>query len=170
MAAKNCNIDYFWRNYNGEIPADAYSPGIDEKGVITYIGQAFIEERPGVYPTAIRPGKPIITSIDGPREVSNFVQILCTKHAGCFKWLQTDATNLHKVTKNHHPIIAGIEEGGHLYIGKLTKDGEMIIGKILAGHTFNAMMWFPHKNCEHCASSFEVLIFDSDNFENVDLK
>ncbi|XP_030765224.1 uncharacterized protein LOC115889388 [Sitophilus oryzae] len=160
MAAKNPNIDYCWRDYHGRTPPDAYSPGIDVNGLKIYVGQTFIVERPGVYPTAIRPGKPIVASIDGPREASNFVQILCTRHAERFKWIRTDATKLHLIPRNYHPILAGIEEGNRLYIGRISNQGEMIIGKILAGHVGNALMWFAHNNSEKSASSYEVLTYD----------
>lgn len=36
------SLDVYWRNYNGTIPSDGVSGGVDKYGIPTYVGQAFL--------------------------------------------------------------------------------------------------------------------------------
>lgn len=38
----NLFVEYYWKEFNGTIPADAIEGGRDSSGATTYIGQAFI--------------------------------------------------------------------------------------------------------------------------------
>ncbi|XP_030762112.1 uncharacterized protein LOC115886925 isoform X2 [Sitophilus oryzae] len=170
MAKQNINFDYFWRDYNEILPDDAYPVGVD---TLLYtdvdVGLASVEEIPGVYPTAIRPGKTVVVPIDRRREASKFKQILCTGQTKRLKWMSASATSILKdIPKSNHPILAGIEGRNRLYIGRQRVEGEIVIGKILAGDVNNALMWYAHHHTEKSLSSYDVLTYDT-SAENVGL-
>lgn len=58
-------LDYYWRQYLGEIPPDAIVGGHDVNGKETYIGQAYIyhaklSSRVALIPVEIIPGIPSV--------------------------------------------------------------------------------------------------------------
>lgn len=55
--------DYFWREYNGEIPNDAIIGGISSNGDNIYIGQAYVHNY-GLIPGQIRPKIDEIVAIE----------------------------------------------------------------------------------------------------------
>lgn len=49
--------DYYWREYNGVIPEDAFPGGADMGGNPTYIGQTFFPSKTILTPTIIERGQ-----------------------------------------------------------------------------------------------------------------
>ena len=50
-------LGYYWRDYTGEIPEDAFPGGLDINQKPTYIGQAYLKGV-GLIPTSLYPGQP----------------------------------------------------------------------------------------------------------------
>ncbi|XP_030762114.1 uncharacterized protein LOC115886925 isoform X3 [Sitophilus oryzae] len=173
MAKQNINFDYFWRDYNEILPADAYPGGVDTHGQNVYVGLASVEEIPGVYPTAIRPGKTVVVPIDGRREASKFKQILLytgSKQPERLKWMTSGAALLSSIPKSNHLILAGIEGRNRLYIGRQRDQGEIVIGKILTDDVNNVLMWYANDHTEASVSTYEILTYDTSVNVDFDIK
>ncbi|KAF7280917.1 hypothetical protein GWI33_005383 [Rhynchophorus ferrugineus] len=162
--------DYYWRDYTGVIPWDAYSPGKAGNGEPIYIGQGFLKKHPGVYPIVIQQGKPLRVPILGSHTPDTFVQILCSPYPQSFKWMQMNATHLHLISADIHLVRGGVEDGNWLNIGRITYQGEMKIGKVLGGHLGNAEFWFLHGTEEKMVKSYEVLYFDGTRENDIDVR
>jgi hypothetical protein len=57
-------------------------------------------------------------------------------------------------------VIGGTESSKELNIGRISYQGEVIVGKVCGYNIGNALMYFPYDNKEVTASSYEVLIYD----------
>ncbi|XP_030750293.1 uncharacterized protein LOC115878071 isoform X2 [Sitophilus oryzae] len=66
--------EYYWRDYSGTVPHDAYIAGKDTNGQNIYIGQVAVQKHTGIYPAVISPGKKVVAAKDGAREAWNFAQ------------------------------------------------------------------------------------------------
>ena len=58
------------------------------------------------------------------------------------------------------PIIGGHENGGILYIGRLSYEGNIRIGKIVPFNTEDARFYFNNQGSEKSVSSYEVLVYN----------
>ncbi|KAJ3616393.1 hypothetical protein MTP99_003874 [Tenebrio molitor] len=126
-------FDYYWRDYNGEIPDDAIPAGSDRNDKPTYIGQVYV------------PNRQIQTVSDKPEK---------------FSWVFTTAAKLNTHLVGRHLVIGGTESSKELNIGRISYQGEVIVGKVCGYNIGNALMYFPYDNKEVTASSYEVLIYD----------
>lgn len=68
-------LDYYWRDYTGEIPSDAVKGGRDVNNVTTYIGHVFVKNL-GIIPVSIYPGQQsVIANINGLHHLSNYISV-----------------------------------------------------------------------------------------------
>lgn len=68
---------------------------------------------------------------------------------------------------NKHAVIGGHEDGiGVLNIGRLSFEGEVKIGKVIAGHAGDSPMYFSaNKDKEHQVNSYEVLVYEENRLD-----
>ncbi|XP_030750271.1 uncharacterized protein LOC115878053 [Sitophilus oryzae] len=165
--------DYTWRDYypGGTIPSDAFSPGNDVNGNPLYIGQVLIKKNHSdIVPTTIYPDEPVYGASYGVKPADNFVQILCSQRPEYFTWTRTNSTDLHLLTNSLHFIRGGVEDGKWLYIGRVNYQGDIAIGKVLAGNIGDALMYFVYKDKELNARSFDVLTYNGNNVLDINFR
>lgn len=69
------DINYYWRDYTGDIPKDAVPGGTDANGDTTYIGQGFVIDI-GLIPGVIYPSQKYITvPTFGVRKVDTYIKV-----------------------------------------------------------------------------------------------
>ncbi|XP_063915498.1 uncharacterized protein LOC135131617 [Zophobas morio] len=153
-------IDYYWRDYEGEIPDDALPAGSDRNHKATYVGQVYIAEH-GLLPTRIYEGKQSVTaSKNGIHTSDVFVKILCSNQSGKLSWIPTTAAKLHNDTAGKHVVIGGTEDEKVLNIGRVSFQGEVIVGKVCSYNTGSANLYFPYDGQEIGVASYEILIYE----------
>ncbi|KAJ3617373.1 hypothetical protein MTP99_007102 [Tenebrio molitor] len=153
-------FDYYWRDYYGEIPDDAIPAGSDRNHKPTYIGQVFVPNRQ-IQTVRIYQGRASVTaSADGIFTLTSFIKILCSDKPEKFSWVSTTAAKLHTDLVGRHLVLGGNESGKALNIGRISYQGEVIVGKVCGYNIGNALMFFPYENKEVSASSYEVLVYD----------
>jgi hypothetical protein len=153
-------FDYYWRDYYGEIPDDAIPGGSDRNYKPTYIGQVYVPNRQ-IQTVRIYPGKESVTaSANGIFTLTSFIKILCSDKPEKFSWVSTTAAKLHTDLVGRHLVLGGTESAKELNIGRISYQGEVIVGKVCGYNIGNALMYFPYDNKEVTASSYEVLIYD----------
>lgn len=68
-------LDYYWRDYTGDIPEDAVEGGRDLNHRTTYIGQVYVKNF-GIIPVTIYPGTTSVTAnIQGLHHLSSYVKV-----------------------------------------------------------------------------------------------
>nr|XP_022899746.1 uncharacterized protein LOC111413119 [Onthophagus taurus] len=149
-------IEYYWRDYIGEIPKDAVeaSPGL-------YIGQIPYN---GLLPGTIYPLKQVaVSSGDGHKiESKDGVKILCCEknNEKKFKW---DYVNIKNLTpqKVMQLVRGGWENGYRLYIGKIFHEGDWKIGKIFPpGSGLQGLRIWYNNGPEYVSLDFQVLLYE----------
>ncbi|KAJ3645478.1 hypothetical protein Zmor_023128 [Zophobas morio] len=161
--AKCQDVDYYWRDYNGVVPFDAFPGGTDINGNDTYIGQVYVHGH-GLFIGQIIPGT---TQVDvacyGVKKRDYIVKILCTQHKDNFSWLSTTWTSFHVDTINKHAVVGGYDHVGNkgaLNIGRVMHQGILKIGQVASFRVEQVYFYFAHKNRMEKAKAFEVLIYD----------
>ena len=64
-----------------------------------------------------------------------------------------------------HPIIGGHEVGGVLYIGRISSEGDIKIGKVCSFLTENALTFFNSRDTEKSVASYEILMYNENALE-----
>ncbi|KAJ3643279.1 hypothetical protein Zmor_026001 [Zophobas morio] len=128
-------LGYYWRDYTGKIPEDAFPGGHDSKGNPTYIGQAYLTGA-GIIPTNVYRGQSAMYLPAGwEANYSDFaMKILCTSNPKSLSWINVTPSDLHSVTAGKELVIGGYHphNGGKtlLNVGRVRHEGELIVGKI----------------------------------------
>ncbi|KAK4886675.1 hypothetical protein RN001_002946 [Aquatica leii] len=150
--------DYYWREYLGVIPDDAFPGGSDKSGAHTYIGQMFTKGL--LLPATIYQGSQTALASAGGISIrqENFVKILCTQSPGRYRWIPTENSKIHLLT-DVHLVIGGTEAGYVLNIGRVNHEMNVVIGKIFADHTLHKGLKIPYNNQEITYQSYEVLVY-----------
>ncbi|KAH0819145.1 hypothetical protein GEV33_003646 [Tenebrio molitor] len=152
--------NYYWRDYDGEIPDDAIPAGSDRNHKPTYIGQVLVPNRQ-IQTVRIYQGRKSVTaSANGIFTLTSFIKILCSDKPEKFSWVSTTAAKLHTDLVGRHLVLGGNESGKALNIGRISYQGEVIVGKVCGYNIGDALMYFPYDNKEVTASSYEVLVYD----------
>ncbi|KAK5641279.1 hypothetical protein RI129_009826 [Pyrocoelia pectoralis] len=153
-------IDYYWREYVGEIPNDAIPGGFDKSGNPTFIGQMY-SAKFGLLPSTIcNSSKQLLASGGGKSFTSDtFVKVLCSQHHERYKWIVTENAKTHLLT-NYHLVIGGNEAGYVLNIGRVNHEMGILIGKVFAHHTPYRGLSIPYKEKEVTYQTYEILVYD----------
>ncbi|XP_063913026.1 uncharacterized protein LOC135129710 [Zophobas morio] len=163
-------FDYYWRDYNGEIPDDAVPAGYDKNLERTYVGQLLVLNH-GLLTTRIYKGiKSVTASKQGIHTSCEAVKILCSQHLEKFVWLPAKACTLHTDIIGKHLVVGGYENGKLLNIGRGSYQEEVIVGKVCSYNIGNASLYFPYKNQELNMDSYEILVFDNDAVGDFDVR
>ncbi|RZB94396.1 DUF3421 domain containing protein, partial [Asbolus verrucosus] len=151
---------YYWRDFYGEIPDDAVPGGLDRNHKITYIAQVYFANH-GILTTRLYQGEKSVTaSRDGIHTSDVFIKVLCSHQLQKFSWVPATASRLHTELIGRHLVVGGTENGKILNIGRVTYQGEVIVGKVCGYNIGDAQMFFPYQNKEISVSSYEVLVYD----------
>ncbi|RZB38911.1 DUF3421 domain containing protein [Asbolus verrucosus] len=150
MQSQSC--DYYWRDYNGMIPDDAFPGGKDKDGNDIYIGQIYVH----CYGLCIGPIFPGRREVEfycwGTNRVTNVIKILCTQRPDDLKWLTTNYSTFHLHTINKNLVIGGYdgkaEQVHNYYIGRIGYDGMVQIGTADSLTAQTVYFYFLHNNKE----------------------
>ncbi|KAJ3642676.1 hypothetical protein Zmor_025437 [Zophobas morio] len=153
---------YYWRDYTGEIPEDAFPGGHDLNSKPTYIGQAFLEGE-GVIPTTLYPGQ---AGLNLPcnwkvnySDIS--MKILCTSNRNSLSWENTTSQELLSTITGRRAVIGGHQRRGKLYVGRVMHQGELLVGKIHSNEPLLGIMYYVGSNKEIDIKSYQVLVQNS---------
>ncbi|XP_045478706.1 uncharacterized protein LOC123683823 [Harmonia axyridis] len=86
---------YYWRDFYGVIPPDAYPIGAPSQFPQTYVGMAFDPSHNGTFATTIFEGlNYVYATVDGNvTKIDKRIQILCTMSPGQMAWQKVTAEN-----------------------------------------------------------------------------
>ncbi|KAF5273008.1 hypothetical protein FQR65_LT17249 [Abscondita terminalis] len=151
-------LGYYWRDYFGTVPDDAFPGGIDEEAQATFIGQVYIKEYE-LLPGTLYRGCPKIRTSAYQSELTpdKNIKILCTNSGHKLKWKPAKQGELYKLT-NCHLVIGGSEAGLVVYIGRTVYNCQTIIGKVFQDDATNSGLWIPGTNNRF--TDFEVLTYN----------
>ncbi|KAK5641553.1 hypothetical protein RI129_010100 [Pyrocoelia pectoralis] len=150
---------YYWRDFNGTVPSDAYPGGTDVTGKPIFIGQVFDKY---LIPAKIYSNDKQAYYEHGGSEykATQHVKILCTQHPEQFEWIRTNNDEL-KLLTDKNLIIGGYEPGSTTYIGRVRYKGEVSIGKAIVHFFFiHSGLHITHDGSGIRHTKFEVLAFN----------
>ncbi|CAG9764444.1 unnamed protein product [Ceutorhynchus assimilis] len=154
--------DYYWKDYTGIIPDDAFIAGHDYNGENIYVGLVYLGAE-GIIPATITPGEKNTYAAAGSDSVKsqNYIQILCNQHPGSLKWIPVNKTDFHFITMHKQLVRGGIQNSNWLHIGRINHQGSLIVGKIMSGRApiNDAFMSYVYNEDVKKANSFETLTF-----------
>ncbi|KAB0801123.1 hypothetical protein PPYR_05477 [Photinus pyralis] len=166
FVAQGASPGYYWRDFDGSIPPDAYAGGIDINSRPIYIAQ--------VYDRFLIPAKLYYNDNTayyeyGGKEygVKQNIKILCTEHPELFEWISTSNEAINSIT-GKYLVKGGYEPGCTTYIGRIRKDGEVLVGKALADNLpVHAGLYVTKNQATHHSTKFEVLSFNLDTTNDI---
>ncbi|XP_031334298.1 uncharacterized protein LOC116164287 [Photinus pyralis] len=167
IAYKDCDghdrfPDYYWREYKGEIPADAIPGGRDTKGKTTYIGHFHIPNQ-GIHPAVIYPDTKTlsVSASQLTRKPGKDTKILCSRAQHMFKWIPTNLSTIHLLT-GYHFVVGGFHPNQMMYIGRRKMDnGELLVAKVLEySEGAKGIHVNINKQLSKALPDFELLVYD----------
>ncbi|KAK4877868.1 hypothetical protein RN001_010374 [Aquatica leii] len=165
----NCNnnnktFDYYWRDYFGNIPYDAVQGGIDKNGNPSYIGQVYSKNHASLLPATIYSGcLSARASVNGaPIELDDSIKILCSNKKNKLAWIPTQ-NNKTSLLINCHLVVGGFESEHILNIGRVTHNGQVVIGKVFSYPLWNSGLWIPDNNSTTNFLVYEILTYNCVN-------
>ncbi|XP_044748600.1 uncharacterized protein LOC123309510 [Coccinella septempunctata] len=110
--------DYYWREYYGVIPPDAFKIGSSDQKPQTYVGLVFDPERNGTFVTTIFDGTNYVYNVVKGKKskLTEHIQILCTMKPERLIWMVLNPEIL-KNLKDRKNV------QGHFHIGYNEKTG-----------------------------------------------
>ncbi|KAK4874967.1 hypothetical protein RN001_014327 [Aquatica leii] len=157
--------DFYWRDYNGEVPKDALPGGMDRDHKPTYIGQV-------VYSGVLVPGH-IISGVKkmyyygdySARVETENIKILCTKHPDNFEWIKSNGNDV-KSQSRMRLIPGGFSNGEEVYIGRGLAENLLVVGKvIIPTDSRNGYIKIGINGNSYAPDEFEVLNYRLRNIE-----
>ncbi|KAJ3642679.1 hypothetical protein Zmor_025440 [Zophobas morio] len=157
---------YYWRDYTGEIPADAFPGGHDLSNKPIYIGQAYLSGV-GLIPTNLYPGQAGLNlPCDWKVTYSDVgMKILCTPNPNSLSWENATSSDLHVTAAGKQLVIGGYQSRGArmlLNVGRVPHQGELLVGKVVGSEPGQAVMYYVGSNKENAINSYQVLVQKSD--------
>ncbi|KAF5299428.1 hypothetical protein FQA39_LY11574 [Lamprigera yunnana] len=167
VGAKHLIEDYCWRDYNGVIPSDAFSAGLDRNGKPIYVGQILFQ------------GK-LITGIilSDSKEIyfdwlwkehsrTKNIKILCSEQPQKFEWIFSCHDKVSALLRSKILLAGGVEEYP-TYIGRKFYDNEMTVGKIISTSNNNYELYTTNNGYTKRHNDFQILTYNPDiNSTNV---
>ncbi|XP_068917934.1 uncharacterized protein [Tenebrio molitor] len=159
------DLDYYWREYTGEVPEDAILGGRDINGNNIYIGQAYVKNE-GLVVVQITPGvRQVLAPMKGIKKIDKYIKILCGPQQKVF-WMSSNSSNLHLALIDKHAVIGGHEDGlGYINIGRISHEGEVKIGKINSFSAESAQFYFNDNGLERLITSYEILMYNDKDLD-----
>ncbi|KAJ3647970.1 hypothetical protein Zmor_019811 [Zophobas morio] len=154
--------DYYWREYFGAVPADAFVAGKTLDGKNVYIGQAYLKDA-GIIVAQISPGeKEVSVPYNGIHKVNKYIKILCGPQVK-FYWMKANATDLHVQVTDKHAVLGGHEDkNGYMNIGRISLSGDVKIGKVNSFWVENAYFYYNENGKEKKLRSYEILMYNGE--------
>ncbi|KAB0791004.1 hypothetical protein PPYR_02804 [Photinus pyralis] len=152
---------YYWREYDGKIPADAFPGGSDKDELLTYIGQIYLKDY-GLLPATITPGSTFAVSSSQGKTIQTDkdVKILCSVDQHMFRWVVSKIGNEH-LFKADCPLVNGGSEANQIiHIGRVMHEGATIIGRVFSYWEIYKGLWIPHNGQQKHFDSYEILTFN----------
>ena len=158
--------DFYWRDYNGEVPKDALPAGLDREHKNTYIGQ--VVSMGTLIPGQVFAGieKIYYSSDYSARVGTNNIKIFCTKHPENFEWIKTNKNDA-KLLARSRVIPGGYQYGDHIYIGRGIGGNLLSVGRVyLPTDSSSTASFKTAVNSEvYTPFEFEVLSYRVQNVE-----
>ncbi|KAF5271205.1 hypothetical protein FQA39_LY08212 [Lamprigera yunnana] len=158
--------DFYWRDYNGDVPKDALPGGMNREHKPTYIGQAVSQ---GV----LVPGEIIggvkkmyyFGDYSGRIETEN-IKIFCTKHPENFEWAKTNVKDVKLISKLRL-IPGGFSHSEVVYIGRGIAENMLSVGKVVIPNDSRTPYFKVCVNGNgYSTSEFDVLCYRFRNPDN----
>lgn len=152
-------LDYYWRDFTGEIPDDAVHGGYDRNNKTIYVVQVYIPSQ-GILPTGLYTGeKSVTTARQGVFTTEKFIKVLCVDKPEKLSWIKTTASNLSTDSIGKHLVEGGTEDGLILNVGRVAFQGEVVVGKVCNYNLGNALLYFTHDKKVYNSPNYEVLVY-----------
>ncbi|KAB0792405.1 hypothetical protein PPYR_14364 [Photinus pyralis] len=157
--AQGNTLGFYWRDFDGTIPEDAFVAGTTRFNKPIYIGQALYSGMliPG---TIYQNDKTVYFEYGGwERQETENVKIFCTDAPDQFEWMRTDTNHITAVSKK---LIfkAGFESSStSIYIGRTRAYGEVLVGKVVSGGRSDGIYVVRKGNVKSSTNNFEVLSY-----------
>ncbi|KAK5641832.1 hypothetical protein RI129_010379 [Pyrocoelia pectoralis] len=147
---------YYWRDYRGKVPSDAFLSGANNDEEPIYIAQVLYKDL--LVPGEIVPNKleAVFEWGNAVRRAFSNVKILCSKDPTQFQWVHYRNYDF-KADDNY--IKGGYEEGKQIFIGRGIHDDETVVGKIVIDKLNPIWLHTVHKGEVVRLKEFEVLSF-----------
>ncbi|KAF5299431.1 hypothetical protein FQA39_LY11577 [Lamprigera yunnana] len=154
------DVGYYWRDYSGIIPMDAFPAGQNENGENIYIGQVLYFDK--LLPAKIYRGDRKAYYTWGIEySTAENVKVLCSHHPEGLKWVAAKKDGLHQLI-NTFLVKGGSEPVYDVYIGRAFHKMQTLPGRIRAGNLahLNIGLYVSVPGKEVILPSFEVLTYD----------
>ncbi|KAK5638617.1 hypothetical protein RI129_012912 [Pyrocoelia pectoralis] len=150
------SLEYYWREYSGDIPFDAVPAGVDKLGNPTYIGQVYMQGF-GLLPATITKGSNYATTSSQGRAIqtNENIKILCSLEQSKLKWIGSNIKEEQCLLVN-----GGSEANQIIHIGRANHEGEIIIGRVFNNWEMYKGLWIPYNGAQIHFTTYEVLTFD----------
>jgi len=157
--SRGVEIDYYWKDYNGIIPSDAFQAGVDVNGKPIYVGQGFFLNT-GLLPGTLHPGSTNIriTAAFKVFSTNKNVKILCTSNSHRLRWKHVNYKDLPLLT-NVRLVVGGQETNTDVHIGRALHEGSTEIGKIYNVGPPQGLALPNAQESETLYRDFEILTF-----------
>ncbi|KAB0794039.1 hypothetical protein PPYR_13659 [Photinus pyralis] len=156
----NCSDGYYWRDFAGVVPLDAFVAGQDQNDRPIYVGQA-------LYGATLLPSK-IYTDDSkayytwgGELSTKDNIKILCTQHPERMVWIDSTKDGIHQLI-GKDLVKGGYEASYDLYIGRAFHKWQTLVGRVRAGPTVSAYhgLYISVPEKEVYMDSFQILTYD----------
>ncbi|KAK9870091.1 hypothetical protein WA026_006185 [Henosepilachna vigintioctopunctata] len=104
--------DYYWRDFYGIIPPDAFPIGDENQYPQTYVGLVFDPLNNGTFVTTIADGLDYVYNANDGKvfQKTKLIQILCTTEADRLAWVTLTSGNASSVTAEYSFVRAGYHQ------------------------------------------------------------
>ncbi|GJQ79853.1 hypothetical protein Trydic_g18302, partial [Trypoxylus dichotomus] len=142
--------DYYWRDYRGTIPDDAFS-GAEDLYIAQVVSYWLL---PGTFNAKT---KEVYTEQGDKVTIRDNFKILCDLHSDNFYWRKV---NVHELVGEELEdlVVGGMELNNTLYIGKTFDAGEWKMGKVFPPtHQFKGLRVWSADGGRYVTENFQVL-------------
>ncbi|KAB0792202.1 hypothetical protein PPYR_14161 [Photinus pyralis] len=148
---------YYWRDYNGVVPPDAFIATRDDYNNPIYIGQVLHSDK--LIPAKILHNDKAAYYEFGDKEheKKENVKIFCTTEPEQFEWIPTSSQELNTIT-GKFLVKGGYEPNAVTYIGRVKSAGEPLIGKVMADRSKD-VVYVTQNGKSHSFPTYEVLSY-----------
>ncbi|KAF2888227.1 hypothetical protein ILUMI_17947 [Ignelater luminosus] len=149
---------YYWKDYAGLIPDDAYQAGLDHNGRPIFIGQTIHADYLVTVKLYHTGGKGYYPFGNREHAIERQIKVLCTMQPERFIWVQTTSDSVAYISDGRL-VIGGSDRNNPTYIGRMFYKLETTVGKIIADDR-KWGLYIVHDGDEMSFQTFEVLVYN----------
>ncbi|KAB0792201.1 hypothetical protein PPYR_14160 [Photinus pyralis] len=151
-------LGFYWREFDGTIPEDAFPAGVDMFNRPIYIGQALYNNM--LIPATIYEDDKTAYFEHGGREQhgTENVKIFCTDAPDQFEWIRTNTKDI-KTIPSKFLFRAGYEPNISTYIGRIRAYGEVLVGKVNAESGSDGLRVVRKGKAKTFTTNYDVLTY-----------